>query len=175
MKIYLATDHTGFELKEKIKGFLSDMGLKVEDCGAYQYDQNDDYPDFISRAAQNVSKDPDNSRGIIFGGSGEGEAMVANKYKGVRCALFYAPALAVQAVNIEGRQSSDPFEIVRLTREHNYSNMLSIGVRFLKEEDVFKAIKLWLESPPPTNEKHLRRVKKISKIENDPDYSSHPY
>lgn len=163
--IYLATDHTGFELKEKVKEFLKEEGYEVEDCGAYQYNKDDDYPDFISKAAEMVSKDPNSARGIIFGGSGEGEAMVANKYKGVRCALFYAPALPLQAVNIEGRTSSDPFEILRLTREHNWANMLSIGVRFLKEEDVLKAVKLWLELSAPTDEKHIRRVEKIKKLE----------
>jgi len=165
--IYLASDHTGLELKNKVKEFLQKEGYEVEDCGAHTYDQYDDYPDFISKAAAFVSKDPDRSKGVIFGGSGEGEAMVANKYKGVRCALFYAPALPIQAVNIEGRQSSDPFEILKLTREHNFANMLSIGVRFLNEDDVFKAVKLWLESPAPTDEKHLRRVEKIKKIEEE--------
>ena len=163
--VYLATDHTGFELKEKVKAFLQKEGYEVTDYGAHYYDEDDDYPDFVSKAAEMVSKDPDNAKGVIFGGSGEGEAMVANKYKGVRCALFYAPALPVQAVNIEGRTSSDPFEILRLTREHNWANILSIGVRFLKEEDALKAIKLWLDSPAPTDQKHVRRVEKIKKIE----------
>lgn len=165
MKIYLATDHTGFELKNKVKEFLQTEKYEVEDCGVFVFDSNDDYPDFISIAAEKVSKDPNNLRGIIFGGSGQGEAMTANKFKGVRCALFYAPALPVQAVNIEGRQSTDPFEILKLSREHNGSNMLSIGVRFLKEEDAIKAIKVWLESPVPTDEKHIRRVEKIKRIE----------
>lgn len=165
MKVYLATDHTGFQLKEKVKEFLQKEGYEVEDCGAFKFDQYDDYPDFIDKAAESVSKDPENVKGVIFGGSGQGEAMVANKYKGVRCALFYAPALPVQAVNIEGRQSTDPFEILKLTREHNWANMLSIGVRFLEEEEVLKAIKLWLKSPAPTDEKHIRRVEKIKKIE----------
>lgn len=165
MRVYLATDHTGFELKNKVKDFLEKEGYEIEDCGAYIYDRYDDYPDFISKAAEKVSKDPDNTRGVVFGGSGEGEAILANKYKEVRCALFYTPALPVQAVNIEGRQSSNPFEILKLTREHNWANMLSIGVRFLKEEEVLKAIKLWLESPAPTDEKHIRRIEKIKKIE----------
>lgn len=104
MKVYLATDHTGLELKEKIKKFLTQKGYAVEDCGAYEYDKDDDYPDFISKAAERVSKDPD-SRGIIFGGSGQGEAMVANKFKGVRCALFYTPAVPVHAADITGRMS----------------------------------------------------------------------
>lgn len=165
MKVYLATDHTGLKLKNKVKEFLQKEGYQVEDCGPYEYDKFDDYPDFISKAAAAVSKDPQNSRGIIFGGSGQGEAMVANKFKGVRCALFYTPALPTQAVNIEGRQSSDPFEIIKLTHEHNWANMLSIGIRFVKEDDVYKAVKVWLEAPDPTNERHIRRVEKIKNIE----------
>lgn len=165
MKVYLATDHTGIDIKNKVKEFLQKEGYEVEDCGAYEFDKNDDYPDFISKAAEGVSKDPQNCRGIIFGGSGQGEAMVANKFKGVRCALFYSPAVPAYAVNAEGRQSTDPFEILKLTREHNWSNMLSLGARFLKEEDVLKAVKLWLESPDPTNERHIRRVEKIKEIE----------
>ena len=165
MKVYLATDHTGFELKNKVKQFLQQEGYEVEDCGAEEYDKNDDYPDFISKAAEAVSNDPENSRGVIFGGSGQGEAMLANKYKGIRCALFYTPSLPTEAVNIEGRKSEDPFEILKLTREHNRANMLSIGVRFLKDKDALKAIKLWLETPDPVDEKHKRRVEKIKKLE----------
>lgn len=165
MKVYLATDHTGFELKNRIKDFLTKEGYEVEDCGAHELDPADDYPDFISKAAEKVSQDPDNVKGIIFGGSGQGEAMVANKHKGVRCALFYTTALPVQAVNIEGKQSTDPFEILKLTREHNGANMLSIGIRFLTEEDILKAIKLWLESPDPDNERHIRRINKIKDLE----------
>src|SRR5688572_6022513 len=144
--IYLATDHTGFELKNKVKEFLSKKGYQVEDCGAFEFDQNDDYPDFISKAALKVSQNSE-SLGIIFGGSGQGEAIVANKYPNVRCALFYSPAVPTQAADISGRESHDPFEILKLTREHNQSNMLSIGVRFVKEEDVFGAIEVWLNSP----------------------------
>jgi ribose 5-phosphate isomerase B len=165
MKIFLATDHTGFALKEKLKTFLHEKGFSVEDCGAYTFNKDDDYPDFIAKAAEAVGKDPQNTRGIIFGGSGQGEAMVANKINGVRCALFYTPAIPTQAVNAEGDASSDPFEILKLTREHNGANVLSIGVRFVKEEDVMKAVLLWLNAPDPTNERHLRRIEKIKALE----------
>jgi ribose 5-phosphate isomerase B len=165
MKIFLATDHTGFSLKEKLKTFLQEKGYTVEDCGAYSYDKDDDYPDFIAKAAEAVGKDPQNARGIVMGGSGQGEAIVANKINGVRCALFYTPAIPTQAVNAEGDASTDPFEILKLTREHNGANVLSIGVRFVTEEDVMKAVLLWLESPDPTNERHLRRIEKIKALE----------
>lgn len=165
MKVYLATDHTGLELKNTIMAYLEQSGFEVEDCGAYEYDKDDDYPDFIGKAAEAVSKDPE-SRGIILGGSGQGEAMVANKFKNVRCALFYTPALPVHPINIEGDMSTDPFEMLKLTREHNDANMLSIGFRFVKEEDVLKAVTIFLEAPGATAERHLRRVKKIKEIEN---------
>ena len=166
MKVYLATDHTGLALKHTIKAFLEKEGYDVEDCGAFTYDKFDDYPDWISKAAEKVSADPEHSRGIILGGSGQGEAMVANKFKNVRCALFYAPALATKPINIEGDMSTDMFEILKLTREHNDANMLSLGFRFVRDEDVLKAVKIWLEAPGATNERHLRRVEKIKKIEN---------
>jgi ribose 5-phosphate isomerase B len=167
MKIYLGTDHAGFALKEKLKSFLVSEGYEVEDCGAFSFDKNDDYPDFVGKAAESVSKDPENSRGIVLGGSGEAEMMTANKYKGVRCALFYAPAVPVEAADVAGRMSSDPFEIIRLTREHNNANMLSLAARFLKEEDAIKAVKLWLEEPFSGDARHVRRIEKIKHIENN--------
>src|SRR3990167_2604895 len=106
--IYLATDHAGFALKEKIREFLQREGYQVKDCGAYSQDSEDDYPDFISKAAEAVSKNPEN-KAIILGGSGQGEAIVANKFPNVKCAVYY------------GGQSEMP----KITREHNDSNVLS--------------------------------------------------
>ncbi len=165
MKVYLATDHAGFELKEKVKGFLQKEGYKIEDCGAYQYDSNDDYPDFISKAAEKVSKDPQNNKGIIFGGSGQAEMMVANKFKGIRCALFYAAAVPVRAADVTGRMSVDPYEMIRLTREHNNANMLSLSGKFMKVKDAEKAVELFLNTPFPGDERHARRIAKIAAIE----------
>lgn len=164
MKVFLASDHVGFDLKAKLGSLLKEKGYDVTDCGATTLDVNDDYPDFISSAAAAVSKDP-TSRGIIFGGSGQGEAIVANKFKGVRCALFYSEAVPTQAADITGRRSSDPLEMIRLTREHNDANMLSIGVRFVTEEEVFKVVTLWLMAPFSGQERHARRIEKIKKIE----------
>lgn len=166
MKVYLATDHTGFELKNKTKESLEQAGYEVEDCGAYTFDKFDDYPDFISKAAESVSKDPE-SKGVIFGGSGQAEMMVANKFEGVRCALFYAAIAPVRSADVTGRVSTDPYEMLRLTREHNDANMLSLGVRFLTDEDALKAIKLWLEAPFTKEERHVRRIEKIKKIEEE--------
>jgi ribose 5-phosphate isomerase B len=164
MKVYLATDHVGFELKNKLKAFLTEKGYEVEDCGADSFNKDDDYPDFISKAAKAVSESPD-SRGIIFGGSGQGEAIVANKFKNVRCALFYSKAVPLKETDITGKESSDPLEMIKLTREHNNANMLSIGVRFVDEEDVFKVVEMWLATEFSKVERHVRRIEKIKDIE----------
>ena len=164
MKVYLATDHAGLEIKNKVIEYLKELGHEPEDCGAFEYDKNDDYPDLISNAARKVSENP-NSFGIVFGGSGQGEQIVANKFKGVRCALFYSPALPAQAIDINGNKSTDEFEMLKLTRAHNDSNMLSLGIRFLTEEQILKAVKIFLESPFPGDERHTRRIEKIKNLE----------
>lgn len=145
MIIYLASDHAGFELKEKIKFLLESEGYKVVDKGPFSFDANDDYPDFVRLAAEEVSKDPRNSKAIVLGGSGQGEAMVANCFQNVRAAVYYG-----------GSE-----EIVKLSREHNDANALSLGARFLKEDEALKAVKLWLETPFSQEERHKRRVGKF--------------
>jgi len=144
--IYLATDHRGFELKEKIKTWLSEWDYEYEDMGAYEYDKDDDYPDFISKAAERVSLDLENSKAIVLGGSGQGEAIVANRQKGVRAVVYYG-----------GSE-----EIVKLSRQHNDANILSLGASFLDEETVKKMIKLWLKTDFEGG-RHERRIEKIDK------------
>lgn len=164
MKVYLGTDHAGFELKEKVKAFLQKEGYDVVDFGAYDNDKDDDYPVFVGKAAGAVSKDP-TSRGIVFGGSGQGEAMVANKYKNVRCALFYALNNNKCVVDVNGKTSSDPYEMLRLTREHNDANMLSLGARLIEEESAIKAVQIFLETPFSGEERHRRRIEMMKEIE----------
>lgn len=166
MKIYLATDHAGYEFKNEIKQKLLNAGHDVKDCGAITLDPNDDYPDFIKLAAKAVSDNP-NSRGIIFGGSGQAENMLANKFKNVRSALFYSKAIPQGAADINGRASNDPFEMVRLAREHNNANILSLGVRFLTIEDAFHAVETFLNTDFLNEERHTRRIGKITQIENE--------
>ncbi len=161
MIIYLAADHAGFELKEKIKKFLVDDGYEVKDFGALTYDKDDDYPDFIRPAAEAVASDPENSRAFIMGGGGQGEAMVANRFAGVRAAVFYGPRLPVGAADIAGRASADPFEQVRLAREHNNANILSFGARFVTEDDALAAVKMFLETKFTEEERHKRRIAKF--------------
>ncbi|MBU1167863.1 RpiB/LacA/LacB family sugar-phosphate isomerase [Patescibacteria group bacterium] len=149
MTIYLATDHAGFELKEALKSFLEERKFKTIDLGAFEYDADDDYPDCISKVAAEVSKDPANSRAIILGGSGQGEAMVANRLPHVRATVYYG----------------GPEEIIRLSREHNDANVLSLGARFLSEKEAKQAVKMWLELDFSKGERHVRRIEKIDRLE----------
>lgn len=144
MNIVLATDHAGFAHKEALKKYLLEKGYKVRDFGTHTEAQCD-YPDFIFPAAKAVSEDPDTTKGIIFGGSGQGEAMTANRVKGVRATVFYG----------------GPNQIVELSKAHNNANVLSIGARFISVEDMKKAVDLWLKTPFPGEERHLRRIQKI--------------
>ena len=143
MKIHLATDHAGLELKEKVKLYLSDLNYEVIDHGAYEYDALDDYPDFIFPCANAVSNDPE-SKGIILGGSGQGEAMAANRVKGVRAAVFY----------------NGPDEIIKLSRQHNDANILSLGARFMSEQEMYKIIEVWLSTDFESG-RHQRRIEKL--------------
>jgi len=145
MKIHLATDHAGLNLKNSIKNFLTNEGHDITDHGAYEYDALDDYPDFIFPCARAVANDRE-SRGIILGGSGQGEAMAANRIKGCRAAVFY----------------NGPKEIVKLTREHNNANILSLGARFMSEKEIYDVIKLWLKEPFDGG-RHQRRIDKLDK------------
>ena len=146
--IYLASDHRGLAMKEKIKQWLSEWSYAYEDLGPTELDPTDDYPDFIHPAAAKVSEDPVSNRAIILGGSGQGEAIVANKYRGVRAVCYYG---------------GDAEWVVKTTREHNDSNILSLGTSFLGEDEAKKVIKLWLETPFSGDERHVRRVKKIDR------------
>lgn len=163
-KVFIGSDHVGFELKAKLITYLKDLGYEVEDKGAFEYDKADDYPDFILPVAQAVAEDPVNYAGIVMGGSGQGEAIAANRVKGVRAALFYGPCLPKQAVDATGRESEDPYEMIRLTREHNNANVLSLGVRFISEDEAKMVVKMWLEAPFTSEERHLRRIGKIDEL-----------
>ena len=145
MIIHLATDHAGLDLKNSIKTYLLNKGFEVKDHGAHEYDPQDDYPDFIFPCAKAVAQDID-SRGIIFGGSGQGEAMAANRIKGIRAAVFY----------------NGPQEIIKLSREHNNANILSLGARFMTEEDIHNVINIWLKEPFG-GDRHQRRIDKLDK------------
>jgi ribose 5-phosphate isomerase B len=143
MKIYIATDHAGFELKNRLKEFLQSRNYDVEDCGALVLDSSDDYPDFILPAAKKVAED-NNSKGIILGGSGQGEAMAANRIKGVRAMVYY----------------DGPNEIVKLSRMHNNANIISFGARFVSYEKAVEVLKIWLDEEFEGG-RHEARINKL--------------
>ncbi len=160
MKIFIATDHAGFELKEKLVPFLTSLGHEVIDKGALILDENDDYPDFIAEASREVSMANNmNVRGIILGGSGQGEAMVANKFPNIRAVVFNG--------QYEPKDGSEVPDEIFLTRSHNDSNMLSLGTRFINEEIAKRAIREWLDTPFSGEERHVRRIEKIKKLEQE--------
>ena len=155
MKLYIATDHGGFALKESLKPYLASLGHEVEDCGAFTLDASDDYPDFITPCAEKVASTP-GSMGIIIGGSGEGEAMAANRVKGVRAAVYYGEVSRTQT-DIDGKA----IDIITSMRDHNDANILSLGARFLTEEEMRSAIARFIETPFSENERHARRLAKF--------------
>jgi ribose 5-phosphate isomerase B len=142
MKIAMASDHAGFSYKEQIKTVLIEQGHEVKDFGTHSA-ESVDYPDFIRPAAEAVASG-EFERGIILGGSGNGEAMVANKVAGIRCALCW------------------DLRSARLSREHNDANMLSLGERMLSIHEVLEIVDLWLKTPF-AGERHQRRIEKIEK------------
>jgi len=155
MKIFVGSDHAGFGLKESLKGFLVEMGYEVEDKGAFEYNESDDFPDFVIPVAREVSLHPNEVKGIVLGGSGQGEAMCANRFKNVRATVFYG-----NSSSVAGSETS----IIKLGREHNNSNVLSLGARFITEEQMKEGVREWLEAPFPEAERHLRRIKKLDTI-----------
>lgn len=150
--IYLGSDHAGFELKEEIKAYLKDEGREIEDLGAFALDPDDDYPDYVIPVARKVAlrqaQGEHDVFGIVFGLSGQGEAIGANKVKGIRASVYYGGSL----------------EIVKLSRLHNNANVLSLGARFLTKPEALKAVQTWLETPWE-NGRHKARIDKISKAE----------
>ncbi|MEN9649306.1 MAG: hypothetical protein RL094_273 [Candidatus Parcubacteria bacterium] len=158
MKIFIAADHAGFELKKFLIQHLTSAGHELIDCGAHELKDGDDYPLYISKAAKDVSlaeeayiaggldaRHAHDVRGIVIGGSGQGEAIVANKFPHVRAALYYG----------------GPKEIITLSREHNDANILSLGARFLSSEEAFEAVTVWLETSFSHGARHERRIGEI--------------
>lgn len=163
MKIAVTTDHTGLaygDAFDTLKKYIESLGHECVDFGPPELNMDDDYPDYMFPAARAVA-DGSCDAGVIMGGSGQGEGMAANRVKGVRCTVFYGPAIAKQPIDAEGTTSTDPYEILRLSRQHNHANMLSLSARFLALDEMKQAIKIWLETPYSDAERHVRRVKKL--------------
>ncbi len=150
LKIILASDHAGFTLKEAVKKFLQEKEYTVLDVGAHELKEGDDYPIYMSAAALKVAEDmTGKTKAVIFGGSGQGEAIVANRFPGVRAVIWYG-----------GDQ-----EVLKKTREDNDANILSIGARFVEADGACDAVETWLETPFSGDERHQRRIEQIDAIE----------
>lgn len=146
MKVHIATDHAGLEFKQKLYEHLTVQGYEVVDHGAYDYNPTDDYPEFIISAAEAVARDQAEGTvalGVIFGGSGNGEQMAANKVKGIRAALVWNDDTAMKA------------------REHNNANIVSIGARQHSVAEALRLIDLFLNTPFSADERHVRRINQI--------------
>jgi ribose 5-phosphate isomerase B len=144
MKVYIASDHAGFELKQVLADFLRVEGREVEDMGPPTLEPQDDYPDYILPLARRVAAE-EGSVGIVLGGSGEGEAMAANRVPGARAAEYYG----------------GDTEVVRVSREHNNANILSLGARFVSADEAKAALALFLSTPFSGDERHERRIEKL--------------
>ncbi|MBO0802602.1 MAG: ribose-5-phosphate isomerase [Nocardiopsaceae bacterium] len=146
MRVYLGSDHAGFELKEALVASLREAGHEPVDCGPAAYDAEDDYPPYVMRAAQKVIDEP-GTLGIVIGGSGNGEQIAANKVAGVRAALAWTE------------------ETARLARQHNDANVLSLGAREYSVTDAVKFAKAFLDTPFSEEPRHARRIAMLADYE----------
>lgn len=146
--IHLATDHAGFAHKEAVRTWLESEGIVVVDHGASVYDAEDDFPAFMIAAGQAIQKNDASHAGIIFGGSGQGEAIAINRLAGIRAGVFYGGNT----------------ELVSLMRQHNDANVLAIGARFVSVEETKAAIWQWLHTEFLTDEKYARRNQQINAL-----------
>ncbi len=160
MRIYLASDHDGFELKAVLAAYLREQGYEVEDMGPYTLVPGDDYPDYCIPLAQRVAADTEAATatgsvfGIMIGLSGQGEAMAANRVRGARAAVYYG---SVSPAVSEGQAD----EVLVLSRQHNDANILSLGAKFLTQEEVERVVKLWLAVPFSGDARHIRRIAEL--------------
>jgi ribose 5-phosphate isomerase B len=146
MRVHLGSDHAGFELKAALVARLEQLGHEPVDHGPLVHDPQDDYPPFCLRAARAVVADP-GSLGVVIGGSGNGEAIAANKVHGVRCALAHSEDTA------------------RLAREHNDANVVSIGARMHDEATALRLVEAFLSTPYSHEERHTRRIAMLTEYE----------
>jgi ribose 5-phosphate isomerase B len=146
VRVYLGSDHAGYELKQRLVEHITQLGHEPVDCGPPSYDAEDDYPPYVLRAASRTAAEP-GSRGIVLGGSGNGEAIAANKVPGVRCALAFSDDTA------------------RLAREHNDANVLSLGARMYDEATALRYVELFLSTAFSDEPRHVRRIGQISEYE----------
>ena len=149
MKIYIGSDHAGFEMKKDLISYLLQNNHEIIDCGPKEYVHDDDYPDYVSIVADHISKEK-NVIGIVIGRNGQGEAIVSNRFQNVRCAVFYGGSK----------------HMITLSREHDDANMISLGSSFLTNEEARRAVDLFLHTKFSGDERHIRRIKKIENYPN---------
>lgn len=145
--IYLGADHGGFELKEKVKKWLEEWNYRYRDMGNEKNEENDDYPQFAFRVAEHVAEDDEKNKGILICRSAVGMVIAANKVNGVRAAAVYDEKMAVKS------------------REHNNSNVIALSGDNLSEDEAKKILKIWLETPFSSEDRHQRRVEQIKEFE----------
>ncbi|WP_255951740.1 ribose-5-phosphate isomerase [Streptomyces odontomachi] len=150
MRVYLGSDHAGYELKNHLVEWLTAQGHEPVDCGPAVYDADDDYPPFCLRAAEGAAGDPE-ALGIVIGGSGNGEQIAANKVKGVRAALAWNEQTAA------------------LGREHNNANVIAVGARMHSADEATKFVEIFLSTPFSGGERHARRIAMLSAYETTGD------
>lgn len=158
MKVHIATDHSGLELKDQLVTWLKAEGHEVMDHGAHELDPTDDYTDFVIPAARAVAAD-DQSVGVVIGRSAQGEAMAANKIAGARAAVYYGSIKPREAVDASGETSDDPLIMIQQTRRHNHANILSLAAVYLSLADARAAVARFIEAQPENVGRHVRRVK----------------
>lgn len=156
MKLYIGSDHAGYELKNALLRFLIEQGNDVIDCGPYDYNEADDYPDYVAAVASEVSQNSSDSFGVVIGGSGQGEAIMANRFPSVRAVVYNGQHHPLNGKNV-------PDELT-FTRQHNNANVLSLGAWFLSEEESKEAVLKWLATPFEGEERHVRRLRKIETL-----------
>lgn len=154
MKIYIGSDHAGYKLKEKLIEYLLELDYEVADKGAFSFNPGDDYPDFVKHVTEAVV-DEEGSFGIVIGASGQGEAMCANRMKGIRSALYYGKT------GIQTDTSGNNLDMIASTRVHNNANVLCLGARFLSDEEAKQVVKKFLETEFTGEERHIRRINKL--------------
>ncbi|MCE9541447.1 RpiB/LacA/LacB family sugar-phosphate isomerase [Candidatus Kaiserbacteria bacterium] len=167
MKIYFAADHAGFDLKSVLMQFVQGTTIRgvmheAVDCGAFELDKADDYTDFVGRASKLLSDDAAagvESRAVVIGASGQGEAMAANRFPKVRCALYYGEP-AKKQTDMSGHE----LDMLSSSRQHNGANALSLGARFLSIDEAKQAVLQWLSAEPAAEDRHLRRIAKLGEL-----------
>ncbi|PIV09865.1 ribose-5-phosphate isomerase [Candidatus Roizmanbacteria bacterium CG02_land_8_20_14_3_00_36_15] len=146
MTIFIAADHRGFELKNALIEYLHEKNIRIEDLGNYQYEAEDDYPDYAKKVAQAVLQNPTEFLGIVISGSGVGVAITVNRSKGIRCGLGF-----------EAGQ-------LKHTRENDHINVLALAADYLDPETAKKLVDVFIEAKPRQEQKYLRRIKKLDEL-----------